>query len=147
MTTTALSVKARTVIVMDAIVVVLLWFAWSPLLFVWHTDYTSVSTMALVILVLATRGLRKSLVSESASDAVSFRRVNYAVARGSCLAIVGGQTAVALTLHTAFVWIISAIIIVIAGALLFHEWIELRDAARNKPNQPPEPSASGRGSS
>lgn len=134
MTAGSLSRNARIVITIDAILMALLWFVWSPLLFVWHSEHAGALTMLLLVLGLSTRGFRKKLASEVASDPVSFRRFNYAVAKWLCLAVVTGQIAVAVTLRTMFVWIISPIFIVIAGALLMHEWAELREAEQKGPS-------------
>jgi len=123
-----ISRNAKIVIAIDAIIVALLWFVWVPLLFVWHSEHTSALTMLLILVGLSTRGLRKKLVSEVAADPVAFRSGSYAVAKWLCLGIVVGQIAVAALLASMFVWVISSIIILIAGALLLHEWTELREA-------------------
>ena len=97
--------------------------------------------MFLIIVVLSTRSMRKKLASEAAANPVTFRRFNYDVAKWLCVAVVVGQVAVATVVGTIFIWIVTPVIIVIAGALLLHEWTELRDVEQKRPNQAPEPTA------
>ena len=134
-----MSRNAKILIAIEAIIVALLWCVWSPLLFLWNSEHTSFLTTSLIIVGLSTRGLRRKLASEIASDSVPFRRFSYTVAKWLCLAIVIGQIAVAAVVGTVFIWVISSIIVVIAGALLLHEWTELREAEQKKPNQALQP--------